>query len=185
MYCPRCGQEQVNEDTRFCSRCGFLMEGMIEVVSNGGLPQEVLDKKHPEAMSPRRRGLKQGGLLFLSGGVIVPILGVLTAMMNGEGYVVGIAAILTFLAGILRMIYALVFQSGVPTLENESIVDTYKKDLLGKTASENEKALPPQQTEPIPDSYQAPNAGNWRATEDLQPTSVTEETTRTLNKKTF
>ena len=184
MYCPRCSQEQPNIDIKFCSRCGFLMTGIADVVANGGLPKEVIDQKNPQAMSPRRRGLKQGGLLFLSGGVIVPILGILTAMMNGEGYVVGIAAILTFLAGLLRMIYALVFQSGVPTLENESIVDTYKKDLLGKTADENEKALPPKQSEPISVDYDPPS-GNWRETGDFQPVSVTEDTTKTLNKKTF
>ncbi len=182
MYCPRCSQEQIKEDVRFCSRCGFSMTGMAEVVENGGLPKEVIDQKHPEAMSPRRRGLKQGGLLFLSGGVIVPILGILTSMFNGEGYIVGMAAILTFLAGILRMIYALVFQSGVPTLENEGIVDTVKKDLLGKPV--NNKALPPQQSEPISTEYNPPQV-NWRDSDDLQPVSVTEETTRTLDKKTF
>ena len=173
MYCPRCSQQQINGDTRFCSKCGFLMHGMSEIVANGGLPREILDRKHPKALSPRRRGLKQGGLLFLSGGVIVPVLGLLTEMMNGEGYIVGLAAILTFLAGFLRMLYALIFQSGIPTLEDEGIVETLKNDLIGRTGKE--KALPAQQNEPIPFEYQVP-VGNWRETADLQQTNTTKET---------
>lgn len=183
MYCPRCGQQQQNNDTRFCSRCGFLMTGMLEVVDNGGLPKSIIDKHDPNAISPRRKGLMQGGKLMLSGFVIVPILGVLTAMMNGEGFVVGIAAILTFLAGFVRMIYALIFQSGTPTTAtNDGAVETIKQELIGKI--KQDKALPPQQTEPITNVYQPP-AGNWRETSDLQQTSVTEDTTKTLHKKTF
>jgi len=182
MFCPRCGQEQHSNDTRFCSRCGFLMVGMLDVIKNGGLPRTMLDKHDPNAVSPRRRGLKQGGLLFLSGGIIVPVLGVLTSMLNLEGYLAGLAAILTFVAGFLRMVYALVFQSGVPTLEDEGIVDILKKDLLGTTSVQ--KALPPQQSDPVSGIY-APPSGNWRETADLQPASVIEETTKTLDKKTF
>src|SRR5262245_62013450 len=40
MHCPRCGQQQVTEDTKFCSRCGFSLNIIAEVVANGGsLPQ--------------------------------------------------------------------------------------------------------------------------------------------------
>jgi hypothetical protein len=157
------------------------MTGLSEIVKQGGLPKEILEQHDPNAISPRRRGLKQGGLMFLSGILIVPILGILTSMVNGEGYFVGIAAILTFLGGIIRMIYALVFESGVPTLENEGLVENLKKDLLGK---QSQKALPPQQTEPISTEYQPP-AGHWRETADLQPTSITDNTTKTLKDKTF
>ncbi len=181
MYCPRCGQQQQIESIRFCSRCRFLMIGMNDVIENGGLPKEILDKKHPDAISPRRRGLKQGGLLFLSGIIVVPILGIFTAMMNGEGYAAGIAAILTFLGGIIRMIYAL-FESGTPTLENDGMVSTLKNDLLG--IKKKQKALPPQQTEPIETNFQPP-AGHWRETAELQPTEASEKQTQTFNKKTF
>lgn len=117
------------------------MDGMSEIIDHGGLPEAILEKRDPNAISPRRRGLKQGGLLFLSGFVIVPVLGIFTAMFNGEGFLVGLAAILTFLAGFIRMIYALVFQSGIPTLEDEGMVETLKNDLLGRASAQ--KALPP------------------------------------------
>jgi hypothetical protein len=44
-----------------------------------------------------------------------------------------------------------------------------------------QNALPPQQTMPA-SAYAAPQAGNWRDTNDLQP-SVTESTTRLLDEE--
>ncbi len=178
MYCPRCGEMRLKENTNFCSRCRFLLIGLDEVVANGGLPKEMLEKRDPNAVSPRRSGLKQGALLFLSGILIVPILGILTSMVNGEGYLVGIAAILTFLGGLLRMIYAL-FESGVPTLENTGLIPGLKKEFLGTKKSNKE--LPPQQTEPIADMFEPPVAGNWRETADLQTANVDAKMTEPFN----
>ncbi len=36
MFCPRCSQEQVSEETKFCSRCGFSLSLVAEVLTNGG-----------------------------------------------------------------------------------------------------------------------------------------------------
>ena len=180
MFCPRCGQEQHQSEVRFCSRCGFLMTGMGEVVRKGGLPQEILDRTHPNAVSPKKRGLKQGGLMMLAGLIIVPLLAIISATLDLHPALVAVTAIVSFWGGVLRMIYALVFESGTPTLNKVSFSDSVKQTLTGKEPAE--KALPPQQTDPIPASYHPP-AGNWRDTKDLQPTSVTEETTRTLDEK--
>src|SRR2546430_2678510 len=57
VYCPRCGQEQISPEIRFCSRCGFLMTGLAEVVLNGGVPQQ-LTATGAKLPTPRRRGLK-------------------------------------------------------------------------------------------------------------------------------
>ena len=48
MHCPRCGQQQVSEDIKFCSRCGLPLGVVSEVLAQGGyLPQldELLDQK--------------------------------------------------------------------------------------------------------------------------------------------
>ena len=69
-------------------------------------------------------------MLFLSGALIVPLLGIIVVgILNFEGYIVGIAALLTFLGGILRMLYALLFESSNPgdeTLE-DTIIETKQK----------------------------------------------------------
>ena len=72
MFCPQCGQQQVTGVIRFCSRCGFPLDGVVQLLNNGGLLPVLRDPDEPVPVSPRRKGVKQGGLLFLSGAVIVP-----------------------------------------------------------------------------------------------------------------
>jgi hypothetical protein len=33
MFCPKCGQEQASESVRFCSRCGFRLNGFEEAIT--------------------------------------------------------------------------------------------------------------------------------------------------------
>jgi hypothetical protein len=180
VYCPRCGQEQISQEVRFCSRCGFLMNGLAEVVLNGGMPQQ-LKVKEAKPPTPRRRGLKQGGAWFLLGVILVPLLGVLSALLHFKEEIIGLAAILFFIGGIVRMIFALIFESGDPadkTIE-ENVYQTAQK-LLNKQPQAN--ALPPQQSIPV-DSYAPPRQSNWRDTNDLEPSSVTDSTTKLLHKE--
>lgn len=179
VYCPRCGQEQISPEVRFCSRCGFLMTGMGEIVLGGGIPQQLLPSA-PKPPTPRRRGLKQGGAWFLLGVVLVPILGILSSLIRFPDELVGLAAVLFFLGGIVRMVFALIFESGNPsekTLE-ENVYQTAQK-LLNKNPQAN--ALPPQQSIPT-EGYVPPRPANWRDTNDLEPSSVTDSTTKLLHK---
>jgi hypothetical protein len=180
VYCPRCGQEQISAEVRFCSRCGFLMNGLAEIVLNGGIPQQLISKE-PKPPTARRRGLKQGGAWFLLGVILVPLLGVLSQLIHFREEIVGLAAILFFLGGIVRMIFALIFESGNPedkTIE-ENVYQTAQK-FLNKNPQAN--ALPPQQSIPV-DSYAPPRQSNWRDTNDLEPSSVTDSTTKLLHNK--
>ena len=131
-------------------------------------------------ITPRRRGLKQGGAWFLLGIFMVPFLGVLTNILFFSTYFVGLAAIIFFLGGFLRMIYAAIFESGNPedkTLE-ENVYQTAQK-LLNKKPQAG--ALPPSQSIST-SGYVPPVAGNWRDTNDLEHSSVTESTTKLLQK---
>lgn len=178
VYCPRCGQEQISIETRFCSRCGFLMNGMAEAVLKGGLNQ-VDDQ--PKPISPRRKGLKHGGAWFLLGILVVPILAIFHELLRFPEEFVALAAVIFFLGGILRMIYALLFESGNPaeyTLE-ENVYFAAQK-LRGK--SPNVKELPAQQSIPVDAYAPPPTQASWRDTNDLQPTSVTEKTTKFLHR---
>lgn len=180
VYCPRCGQEQISPEVRFCSRCGFLMNGLAEVVLNGGIPQQ-LAPSGAKPPTPRRRGLKQGGGWFLFGVLVVPLLGILSEIFKFNDDIVGLAAVVFFLGGIVRMLYALIFETGNPadkTLE-ENVMQTAQK-FLNKNPQVN--ALPPQQSIPV-DNYAPPRQANWRDTNDLQPSSVTDSTTKLLNNK--
>ena len=178
MFCPNCGQEQTSRETKFCSRCGFLMIGVTDLIANGGTSPYYTAE--PKTLSPRKKGLKQGGAWVLLGIFIVPLLGVLTNILYFSTYFVGLAAIIFFLGGFLRMVYALIFESGNPadkTLE-ENVFLTAQK-LMNKRPKQNQ--LPPQQSIPV-NNYVPPMPVNWRDTNDLSPTSITDNTTKLLQK---
>lgn len=182
MHCPRCGQQQVSEETRFCSRCGFLLTGIAQVIENDGIVPEQ-NKKFFAAGSPRRRGVMQGVFFFLLTFLFVPLTGILTAFLGIEPFLPAISAILFFMGGLLRVVYALMFESGVPggkTLEEKVLSGT--PILAGK---EKAGELPPARSIPVSVYAPPPGAGHWRDTNDLDqnPSSVTDSTTKLLHKE--
>jgi len=106
MHCPQCGQQQVSEIVRFCSRCGFPLDGVIHLLANNGLLPVYRTPEGASEISPRKRGVRQGGILMLTGILLVPILGVLShyADSNFLELLVAIAALLCFVGGPWRMI---------------------------------------------------------------------------------
>lgn len=175
MFCPICSQEQISNDTRFCSRCGFLLVGVSQLIANGGAPQGLM-KSAPVKMSERKRGIKQGALLTLSSFILVPLISIVTIAVHAEPFLVAIIAILTFWGGILRMLYALLFESSTVEAADESVIPAF----IGKLSSGRKKReLPPADITSSP-NY-APPAVNWRDTNDLAvPPGVTDETTKLL-----
>ena len=37
MFCPRCAQQQISDETHYCSACGFLLSDVAEALENDGL----------------------------------------------------------------------------------------------------------------------------------------------------
>lgn len=179
MFCPSCGQERNSPDTNFCSRCGFLLTGTMELLQKGGVATA-----HPQTptkgQSPRARGLKKGLFIFLLTFLIVPVVAILTIAIDArEPFVVAIVTILLFVGGLLRMAYALMFEDASPQTASDS--DDFlaaAKAHMNRAAAQS--ALPPQRSMPA-SAYAAPTAGQWRDTNELQPTSVVEGTTKLLD----
>lgn len=180
MFCPVCSQEQVSEETRFCSRCGFLLTGISQVISSGGALPQYLAENDPNAISPRKKGVKQGALLLFLSLIVVPLLAIFSIAVNVEPFAVAAAAVLLGGGGILRVIYALLFESGQPTLKDEGVLpEMIQKVLPGKKQT---SALPPSQAVPA-STYVPPTNANWRDTNDLvAPPSITDPTTKLLQK---
>jgi hypothetical protein len=179
MFCPKCGQQQASDVIRFCPRCGFLLDGVIHLLHNNGMLPSVPAEGSGE-MSPRRRGVRQGGAMLLAGAVLVPILGVFTSFSNSAflEILTAIAAIICFLGGPLRMIFAALFEEGAPSrpaLPLASYAPPPPAIRPGVPVRQN--VLPPPTTTP-PMGWRRPNTA-----ELTQPPSVTENTTRLLDKE--
>ncbi len=180
MFCPQCGQQQVTGVIRFCSRCGFPLDGVIQLLSNGGSLPVYRSPDEPIQISPRRKGVKQGGLLFLSGAVIVPILGVF-ASYGGSAFLeilAALAAIICFLGGPLRMLYAGVFEEGAPKPVRVFGAPAAMHMPQQFVPHVQNPALPPSPVRAQPSWRTRPNTA-----ELVNPPSVTENTTRLLDKE--
>ena len=174
MYCPSCGQENTSHETRFCSRCGFLLTGTYGLLQTGGADPNAVSTA-PRGISPRNRGLKQGLFIFLLTFLVVPIVAIFTVAIRAEPFAVAIAAISLFVGGLLRMAYAMLFE------EHYTADSTKGDDFLSAAQLHMNRAaaLPPSQSIPI-DAFNAPQVGSWRDTNDLQPASIVEGTTKLL-----
>jgi hypothetical protein len=178
MYCPQCGQQQAPDAARYCSRCGFLLDGVTYLLHNNGL-LPVASPGQPGEISPRRRGVKQGGVMLLLGAVLVPVIAVFASFTNGVFFeiIAAIAAIVCFVGGPLRMIYAALFEEGAPRPLSMPLTSYAPPALQPRPPIPSRASLPPP---PVNQSLP------WRArpntAELISPPSVTENTTRLLDK---
>lgn len=179
MYCPQCGQQQVSDNLRFCSRCGFPLEGVLQLLGSGGALPMYQPATGPREMSARRKGVRQGAMLFLAGAVLVPMLGVIYSFTHGPNLLdilVPLAAIIFFLGGLMRMLFAALFEEGAPK-HHHIVTTSYAPPPIPQFGSRVPTALPPAPGNPATGWRPRPNTSEIR-----QPSSVTENTTRLLDK---
>ena len=60
MYCPNCGQQQISEEMRFCSRCGLALSGLAEWLAGGRLPAKRVDDEQVAARFAKAQGNAPG-----------------------------------------------------------------------------------------------------------------------------
>ncbi|HEU4870309.1 MAG TPA: hypothetical protein VFT08_05615 [Pyrinomonadaceae bacterium] len=178
MFCPQCGQQQATGVIRFCSRCGFPLDGVIQLLGTGGMIPVYRNPDEPVPVSARRKGVKQGGMLLLSGAVLVPLIGVMASFGHSAflEILTAFAAIICFIGGPLRMLYAAVFEEGAPS----------PMRMYGPPVAKPQFGPPPMQHQALPPPP-ARSASGWRSrpntAELVSPPSVTENTTRLLEKE--
>ncbi|HEV2763842.1 MAG TPA: hypothetical protein VGV38_12750, partial [Pyrinomonadaceae bacterium] len=114
MFCPQCGQQQVSDEVRFCSRCGFQLSAVTGLLTTGGVAASP-SAELQTGESPRRRGMRHGMTMFFVGIVLTIVL----AILFGDGEVevfpailIPLSAAVFILGGVLRAIYAFIFEEG-------------------------------------------------------------------------
>ncbi len=119
-----------------------------------------------------------GIFMFLLMFVIAPIVGLISAFGLGiEPWPVGVVVALLGFGGLLRIIYALMFESKTLTPTSQPT-----RELDPPAKSFTTTALPPQRERPAAE-YASPASGNWREPDTATPTSVTDNTTKLLEKE--
>lgn len=184
MHCPRCGQQQISEEIKFCSRCGLPLGLIAEVVAGDGtLPElEALQQQKRKKRFTRKLGLKFALLWFVFWMVVMLPL---VAITDGPEEVVIAIVAFAFCGGFLISLLSFLFLDKEIKLTDaqKALIDTRRSAPTFKNAAAQKSALPPETSRPISD-YVAP-AGLWKAPttgELVAPPSVTDPTTKLLNK---
>jgi hypothetical protein len=173
MFCPQCSQQQISEDVRFCSRCGFPLGVVSELLTGGGaLPLRAVDDETLE-LSPRQRGIRKGALVMIGAFALALIIIALTLFKEDFFMLMPIPALI-FTGGLIRALYGMLLEgraTGVRRIDAPQRAETAAFSAKGSVAS-----LPPMRQTSFAD-LSAPRANT---AEMARPPSVTDHTTKLL-----
>lgn len=170
MHCPQCGHEQSSGKIRFCTRCGFALDDVKELLLPNS--REIKEKKK----SKIGKGIRQGLALFLFGLVLVAFLAMLSEVNFVPRIFVNIAALVFCMGGVVRMAFPFLYGED-SAHEKKDISLEYEETTQSLTgANVTGNLLPQAQSSP----FITFGARNYDTVEILQPSSVTETTTKLL-----
>src|SRR5919199_883923 len=107
MYCPKCGQQQVSEELRFCSRCGLPLRAVSELIADDGALMKLETGMTNREPTPRQIGIRRGAKMTLAGLVMIPAgYGLCFVFNSGVPVVIPITF---FLMGLAWMFYFRLF----------------------------------------------------------------------------
>lgn len=182
MHCPRCGQSQVSDETKFCSRCGFQLAVVAELLHHGGTLPQLTAIQHKKTFFNKKNGVVFAVVWFIFFTMFMTsIWGIL-----GVDELAGICAVTGVFGGLAFLIGSLVLlPSSKPGIALPMVPvqqpHGQPAGLYGVPAGQ--QALPPQQQQPA-EVYSAPQGG-WRAPDTgelVERGSVIENTTKLLNR---
>ena len=169
MYCPNCGQQQVSEEMRFCSRCGLALSGLADWLAHGRVPLIRREEAQAEPMSPRRKNIRRAAKMMFFAGALFPIFLVMSIAEEHPGPLA--LPFVVFFISLAWMLYARLFS------------DTYAKRELPTSQTSVLGPNPTRSTLPPPINVPMPGVGRHqvRTNELAERPSVTENTTRLLD----
>jgi hypothetical protein len=180
MFCPRCSQEQVSEETKFCSRCGFPLGLISEILAYGGFLPRLAETKKSKKRLTRKNGLYFSLFWFMFFSMILTPFWAIV----GVEELAAICAVAGSMGGLILVIASFAFLTKEPKTPKNSNQDLPDYKAQNLYSSQQTNALPPQQSQTA-QNYVSPTH-SWKAPDTgelVQPGSVTEVTTRLLRKE--
>jgi hypothetical protein len=110
MFCPRCAQQQLNDESRFCPRCGLPLAGVTALLASEGIVPQAQDAAHNTERNQKRKGIRRGAKIIFLSAVLAPIFLALGIVFDSPGPLIVPATV--FLAGISWLLYSLFFGEG-------------------------------------------------------------------------
>jgi len=168
MFCPRCGQQQVSEEVRFCSRCGLSLASVPALLT--GFEAATPEGPARGGRWKKRKQIRRGAKIMFFSAVLFPIFFGLAIAADSPGPL--IVPLTVFFAGLAWLLYFILFGE-------EAAHESASKGRDVLREGRGAPSLPPATFVP------ASGFGARRAhTADMaQPPSVTEQTTRLLDEE--
>ena len=178
MYCPNCGQQQISEEMRYCSRCGLALTGLLEWLAGGRIPLRQAEEAQVAPDSPRRKNIRRAAKLMFFAGALFPIFLVISVAEDDPGPLM--VPFFLFFISLAWMLYARLFMSKTATVKNQAAFQpavspaSLQTSAFGPAPARG--SLPPAAA-----NVPLPNRQQVRTNELAQRPSVTEHTTRLLD----
>ena len=160
MFCPKCASEINSDETKFCSRCGFTLKSVRNIVEKNGEDESEI--------SQFQKGLRFGVKLLLLALILLPVFQILGGFFTPDDKLVesspssswfdflGNAVLFALaLTGIARIFYAFVFERSAKW-NDSATADSFKE-----ISAQELNALPPANSIPVSDF------GKWKTTGEL------------------
>ena len=158
MYCPQCGQQQLANEMRFCSRCGFNLGVVNELISG----DVVLQRVHAKSPLLRRMKALVGAKLMFFGAATLPFALLFSIIFDTPGPFA--VPFILFILGIVQVLYVLLFGKTTHHEFGNMVVTNHATTELRASIAERPKLASRPDTSEI-----------------VTPASVTENTTKLLD----
>lgn len=176
MFCPKCSQQQISDNVRFCSRCGFQLNVVKALLGNDDAA--LLNIEPIASNRPRRKKDMMIGAVLM--GVFALHTAWTTEDLSLEGKYTGIVIkcfLLCVLINVMPFIRDYLYSR---IIQNGSSSPNVLPHLVAKFKNEAQhSALPSAYSRPAADYF----AGRTTTAELVPPPSITEDTTSLLRNR--
>ncbi|HEV2915387.1 MAG TPA: zinc ribbon domain-containing protein [Pyrinomonadaceae bacterium] len=176
MYCPRCSQQQVSDDVRFCSRCGFKLGVVADLLRTDGAAVKGKGGGGAASAVPTLIALTMLFLSLLAVAASLTYLGPQSSQMRTFAIFITVISFIFLLSTSPWRLFRKLFSEDIQYAKADHPASQAAPGSIRQASWPAETALPPAQTLPI--AGFSPQRVN--TAEMIQPPSVTEHTTKLL-----
>jgi ribosomal protein L37E len=171
MHCPRCGHQQNADKIRFCTKCGFEMSNVKELLTS-----ELSETKAKKREIAKAR--RQGMIMMISGFGLILLFAGVREFYPLPKFIALFMLFIMFLGAIRMAMPSFFGKDNLTDIDNDlEEIDSEIDKLFGGQVSD--KTLPEAEYRPPLDF----ETKTFDTNELLEPASVTENTTRKLKKE--
>ena len=184
MYCPQCSQHQASDDMRFCSRCGFQLGVVKELLAQNDAPAPATSETQAPLGALRKRDVTVGALIMFIIALIILFISpsIPPPVRNGQMFILvvlffALTLFINFITPLLRAVSKLFSEGDTLARERNTSSSSAASDFITRVNPQsNNAALPPSKSMPV----LGLNGQRVNTAEIVQPFSVTEHTTGLL-----